>query len=178
MAFMQQIRIKWAASASGGCGGIVYNSYLFFGFSDCKSGTVLRPVCGPVCINCQSTISWYRGIYILECKMGEYPRPPSLDRFEKKEKSGEDKILQEVLDEMHYLRHKYHSHKLKPKEQIMSDREFIDYMKSSWPDLVKANATDISDNIAKLIGLADKLETKCEVLEGIVQAQSRGEYQR
>ena len=47
-----------------------------------------------------------------------YPRPASLDRFEKKEKSLEDKILQEVLDEMHYLRHKYHSHKLKPEERM------------------------------------------------------------
>ncbi|MCH1552587.1 MAG: hypothetical protein L7R84_03970 [Balneolaceae bacterium] len=38
-----------------------------------------------------------------------------------KEKSGEDKILQEVLDEMHYLRHKYHSHKLKPEEQTKTN---------------------------------------------------------
>ena len=123
--------------------------------------------------------AWYMAYIeqmISSMENAEKSRPPSLDRFEKKEKSGEDKILQEVLDEMHYLRHQYHSHKLEPKEQIMSDREFIDYMKSSWPDLVKANATDISDNIAKLIGLADKLETKCEVLEGIVLAQSRGEY--
>jgi hypothetical protein len=44
--------------------------------------------------------------------MVEIKRPASLNRF-KKEKSAEDIILQQVLDEMHYLRHKYHSHKLR-----------------------------------------------------------------
>ena len=46
-----------------------------------------------------------------------YSRPASLDRINKKMKSPEDQILQEVLDEMHYLRAKYHSHKLKPEKQ-------------------------------------------------------------
>ena len=53
-----------------GHAGTVYNSFLFFGFLDCKSG----PLCGPDCVNCQSTISWFRGIYIWGCKMGEWQR--------------------------------------------------------------------------------------------------------
>ena len=42
MAFMQQYYIKWRPSAMGVHGGTVYNSYLFFGFSDCKSGPPMR----------------------------------------------------------------------------------------------------------------------------------------
>ena len=42
MAFMQQYYIKWRPSAMGVHGGTVYNSYLFFGFSDCKSEAPMR----------------------------------------------------------------------------------------------------------------------------------------